>query len=94
MQARPSWLGADHYPFEPSHVPTLIMCGMKDLTFGEEKLRRWQAAFPDHTLVRFDDIGHFVPEELGPAAVSPIRTFLEDTTARGAQRVAINGGQP
>jgi pimeloyl-ACP methyl ester carboxylesterase len=61
--------------------PVLILSGQKDPTFGPEKLLRWQEAFPGQRTWTYPNIGHFVPEELGPAAVEPVRRFLEKTGA-------------
>jgi pimeloyl-ACP methyl ester carboxylesterase len=61
--------------------PVQILSGGKDPTFGQEKLRRWQEAFPEHRTLTYPDIGHFVAEELGSAATEPVRAFLDDTAA-------------
>jgi pimeloyl-ACP methyl ester carboxylesterase len=55
----------------------LILCGMKDPTLGPDKLARWQHAFPRHSTLTYPEVGHFVAEELGPAAVRPIADFLD-----------------
>jgi pimeloyl-ACP methyl ester carboxylesterase len=57
-------------------TPVQILCGLKDPTFGPEKLARWQEAFPRHITQTFPETGHFVAEELGPDAVAPIEAFL------------------
>ena len=57
--------------------PVLILSGLSDPTFGPEKLARWQEAFPNHTTLIWQDVGHFVPEELGTEAVAPVAAFLE-----------------
>jgi pimeloyl-ACP methyl ester carboxylesterase len=57
--------------------PVLILAGLKDPTFGPEKLARWQEAFPNHVTVTYPQVGHFVPEELGPEAVAPVERFLK-----------------
>jgi len=41
----------------------LIAWGMKDIAFREKELMTWMDAFPEATVVRFEDAGHFVPEE-------------------------------
>ena len=60
--------------------PVLILSGEKDPTFGPDKLARWREAFPESQCRSFPDVGHFVAEELGPAAVVPVANFLEETT--------------
>ena len=57
--------------------PVLILAGLKDPTFGPEKLARWQEAFPSHLTITYPQVGHFVPEELGPEAVAPVERFLK-----------------
>jgi len=41
----------------------LLAWGMKDIAFREKELNRWKGTFPDATVVRFEDAGHFVAEE-------------------------------
>ena len=60
-----------------SDKPVLILAGLKDPTFGPEKLARWQGAFPNHVTVTYPQVGHFVPEELGPEAVAPVERFVK-----------------
>jgi haloalkane dehalogenase len=58
-------------------TPTLLYWGMADPAFGTEGcLRRWKRLFPNATTHRRPQVGHYVPEELGPALVGPIRRFL------------------
>lgn len=58
-----------------SHVPVLLLWGMKDPAFAP-LLPRWEQAFPNHQTVTFDDIGHNVPEELADRATASIERFL------------------
>jgi haloalkane dehalogenase len=55
----------------------LILYGAKDPTFGPDKLARWQHAFPRHRTLTYPEVGHFVAEELGSAALGPIADFLD-----------------
>lgn len=41
----------------------LIAWGMKDIAFRKKELNTWIHAFPQAHVVRFEDAGHFVPEE-------------------------------
>ena len=41
----------------------LIAWGMKDIAFREKELNTWTVAFPEATVVRYADAGHFVSEE-------------------------------
>ncbi|MFB6272892.1 MAG: alpha/beta fold hydrolase, partial [Salinibacter sp.] len=61
--------------------PALLCWGEADPAFGPEQCRRrWQGLFPDATVHRFADVGHYVPEEMGRALVEPVRQFLDTTT--------------
>jgi len=62
--------------------PALLCWGEADPAFGPDQcLRRWQDLFPNATVHRFADVGHYVPEELGTALVQPVRRFLNATSA-------------
>jgi haloalkane dehalogenase len=57
--------------------PALLCWGMADPAFGTEStLRRWTALFSESRVHRFDDIGHYLPEELGPTFAERVATFL------------------
>jgi haloalkane dehalogenase len=43
--------------------PVRICWGMRDVLFGEAVLSRWIEAFPDASVVRIEDAGHFVQED-------------------------------
>ncbi|MFB6274082.1 MAG: alpha/beta fold hydrolase [Salinibacter sp.] len=61
--------------------PALLCWGMADPAFGHATcLRRWRRLFPEATVHRFAEVGHYVPEEMGDALVGPIRQFLDSTT--------------
>lgn len=61
-------------------VPTLLCWGMADPAFGTEAcLRRWQTVLPSARVHRASTVGHYVPEEMGPALHPPIRSFLQAT---------------
>ncbi|WP_435175477.1 alpha/beta fold hydrolase [Halorussus sp. AFM4] len=53
----------------------LLLWGARDPVQGP-LLRRWQALFPAADTVVYDGVGHFVPEEVGPDLVGPVRRFL------------------
>jgi haloalkane dehalogenase len=60
--------------------PALLCWGMADPAFGtEETLTRWRTLFPEATVQRHPDVGHYVPEELGPALVPAVEQFLAST---------------
>jgi haloalkane dehalogenase len=58
-------------------LPTLILWGMKDFAFRPKELARWQALFPSGKVQTFANMGHFVPEELGPQLCPLIGEFIE-----------------
>lgn len=57
-----------------ANKPILILWGMKDPTFGERELHRWQGLFTNAQTIMFPGAGHFVQEEeeVGMA----VRSFL------------------
>lgn len=63
-------------------TPAVLLCwGMADPAFGTEStLARWQSLFPHASLARRPSVGHYLPEELGPALVPPVRSFLQQTS--------------
>jgi len=62
------------------HCPVLLCWGMADPAFGtEDVLTRWRTLFPEATVQRHPDVGHYVPEELGPTLVPTVEQFLEST---------------
>jgi len=60
--------------------PALLCWGMADPAFGTaETLARWQSLFSEATVRRFPDVGHYVPEELGPTLVPAVEQFFAST---------------
>jgi haloalkane dehalogenase len=41
----------------------LLAWGMKDIAFREKELKKWMNTFPDASVKRFENAGHFVAEE-------------------------------
>lgn len=64
-----------------SDKPALLLWGMRDPTFNEGYLRRWQELFVAAQTVTFPQAGHFVPEEqrhaLGPLVAGFLREHVE-----------------
>jgi haloalkane dehalogenase len=61
--------------------PALLCWGLADPAFGSAStLRRWHSLFPNATVRRYPEIGHYVPEELGKDLVSPVASFLRSTS--------------
>ena len=59
-------------------LPALLLWGLKDPAFGRRYLERWQSLFTHGRTVTYPAVGHFVPDEAGPAAASEIARFLEE----------------
>jgi haloalkane dehalogenase len=57
-------------------TPVLLLWGLKDVAFTAELLMRWEEASPDHLTLRYQNVGHFGPEEIGADAISPVESFL------------------
>ena len=73
------WLAdlRERVPVIKNH-PTLLAWGMEDPLFRERDLRRFETLFGDARTVELGGVGHYVPEETGPALVDPVETFLAD----------------
>ncbi|MGK7395004.1 MAG: alpha/beta fold hydrolase [Candidatus Cyclobacteriaceae bacterium M3_2C_046] len=59
-----------------SQKPVLIAWGMKDIAFRQKELSQFKAHFPQANVIKLDDCGHFVQEEMGDVLVKPVRDFL------------------
>lgn len=61
--------------------PCLLCWGLSDPAFGSEStLQRWHALFPSADVHRFWNVGHYVPEELGPALSPLVQRFFQSTS--------------
>lgn len=54
----------------------LLVWGLRDFCFDEGFLSRWRGLYPDARCVRLEKAGHYVLEDAGTDARSPIRDFL------------------
>ncbi len=54
----------------------LIVWGARDFCFDEGYLSRWRELYPDARIVRLERAGHYVLEDAGADARSPIGEFL------------------
>jgi haloalkane dehalogenase len=54
----------------------LIAWGMRDIAFREKELKTWMNAFPRARVVRFEDAGHFVPEEKPDELIREIKYLI------------------
>mgnify|MGYP000043472309 FL=1 len=60
--------------------PALLCWGLADPAFGTgPTLDRWRTLLPEATVHRYPEVGHYVPEELGPALLPPVHQFLRST---------------
>ena len=57
-------------------VPLLICWGEKDFVFDEHFLREWEKNFPEATIHRFPDAGHFVLEDASEEIIPLVRRRL------------------
>ncbi len=62
---------------------------MKDTSFKERELQRFQSIFDNYETIRFDNVGHFVQEEKKSDLIPPIRTFLAKQPILAAERNQI-----
>jgi cis-3-alkyl-4-acyloxetan-2-one decarboxylase len=60
-----------------SHLPKLLVWGMKDWCFRPECLERFLKHWPDATAVRIADAGHYVIEDDPDTTLDAIATFLQ-----------------
>lgn len=81
LRAESRWLRALWTRRAPLRTcPALLCWGMADPAFGcEPTLHRWQSVFTRARVQRYPGVGHYVPEEVGPALASPLRSFLHAT---------------
>lgn len=62
-------------------LPALILWGLRDPAFPPHFCQRFADAFDQVTVVRYPDVGHFVPDEAGPEAADEISRFLASSAA-------------
>lgn len=55
--------------------PALILWGMRDFAFKEKELKRWEGVFSNVRVVRYQQVGHFVPDEASEDVNEEIRRF-------------------
>jgi haloalkane dehalogenase len=55
----------------------LIAWGMKDIAFRKKELKMWMNAFPRARVVRFEDAGHFVPEEKPEELIGEMKKLIK-----------------
>ncbi len=55
--------------------PALIVWGTKDFAFRDANRRRFEAAFPNHRTVLFNDASHFLQEDAGERIAEAFKAF-------------------
>ena len=61
-----------------AHIPKLICWGGQDFVFDDHFLARWKQIYPDASVHRFADAGHYVLEDAWEDIVPLIHRFLSD----------------
>jgi len=56
----------------------LIAWGMKDIAFRKKELKTWIDAIPKARVVRFEDAGHFIPEEKPDELIAEIKDLIRE----------------
>jgi haloalkane dehalogenase len=59
-------------------LPALIVWGTRDFAFREANRKRFEATFPNHRTVLFDDASHFLQEDVGDRIAEAFKTFAAE----------------
>jgi haloalkane dehalogenase len=59
--------------------PTLIVWGTKDFAFGERERKRFEATFPNHRTILFDNASHFLQEDVGERIAAAFKSFRSES---------------
>jgi haloalkane dehalogenase len=59
--------------------PALIVWGTKDFAFRTRERERFEATFPDHRTILFDNASHFLQEDVGDQIAEAITAFRNQT---------------
>src|SRR5262249_21220255 len=59
--------------------PALIVWGTKDFAFREGERKRFEATFPNHRTILFDNASHFLQEDVGDQIADAIKSFRKET---------------
>jgi haloalkane dehalogenase len=58
--------------------PALIVWGTKDFAFGERERKRFEASFPNHRTLTFDNASHFLQEDVGDRIAQAYKAFRSE----------------
>jgi haloalkane dehalogenase len=61
-----------------SDRPALIVWGQKDFAFHDAERERFEATFPNHRTVVYDDASHFLQEDVGDRIAAECKTFRRE----------------
>jgi len=61
--------------------PMLIAWGLKDFVFDAHFLQEWEQRFPNATVHRYDNAGHYILEDAGTDLIPRISAFLDNATS-------------
>jgi haloalkane dehalogenase len=64
-----------------SAKPSLIVWGKKDIAFRDIELKKWKTMFRHVEVHEYENVGHFVQEELGDELCSLVAEHLKKVTA-------------
>ncbi len=64
--------------------PILVCWGLKDFVFDHHFLARWEEAFPEAEVHRFEDCGHYILEDAPEEVLGLVTTFIERSAGSSA----------
>jgi len=59
--------------------PALIVWGTKDFAFGAGERKRFEASFPNHRTILFDNASHFLQEDVGERIAEAFKCFRSES---------------
>jgi haloalkane dehalogenase len=62
--------------------PALIVWGTKDFAFREAERKRFEATFPDHRTILFENASHFLQEDVGDRIAEAFKAFRRESGQR------------
>lgn len=62
-----------------ANKPALIVWGNSDIAFRDIELWQWKSLFHDAEVHEYENVGHFVPEELGDELCPLVKEYLQKT---------------
>jgi haloalkane dehalogenase len=66
--------------------PMLICWGLRDFVFDRHFLDEWERRFPEATVIRFPDAGHYVLEDASAEIVAAVKQFMNQPLPVSADR--------